>query len=436
LEHNFTIKITGLKHPIHRFFLSRWTVAALLAAYLASFAIAAIVPQQPISSETARSWLGVLSRWIGLDRVFSTWWFALLSLLFCVSLGLSAVEQFRLARRRMQWAPPPHPPEAAPLVPLSEDAVVRRLGILGYRRAGHDGFSLYRKSNAGHWGGSLLHCGLLCAVLFSALYVLTEYRVIVRTIQDRSVSFSDGAVNFRTGRFSSRAARMAGSFELKRIDPRYSSTGVLQTLESTVLISDKSGAVSTVRVAVSDKAYWRGLRVYQNSGFGTVFMLHIQSLEDGSVQEIPLWMPLSGVPDRAAYLGPLKFGRYTLKAKYFARKDRRGLFPLDPELVLKLMDEDKVVAETSLERGHMILLGPYLVTCADYRLWSDILLEGSRGVSGIFAGFFLIIAGGGLAYFVVPVEVAVYNSRNGCRLLWHGGRLADPDAELRRILEV
>jgi hypothetical protein len=257
-------------------------------------------------------------------------------------------------------------------------------------------------------------------------------------VQDRAITLSDDAMNVSKGLFSSFAAQVPGSLTLKQFEPRFYATGALQSLESTLLISDKSGAVDTVKVAVSDKAYWRGLRIYQHSRFGIVFTVDLQPLEGGSAQEILLVMPLAGRADQAAYLEkPLKLQRYTLKAKYFARKDRKGLFPLDPQLILRLTDGDSIVAETQLEKGGINLLGPYMVSCTDYRLWSDIILDGSRGVSGIFAGFFLILAGGGLAYFVVPVEVAVYNKElGGCRLVWHGGRFADLDNEIRRILEV
>jgi hypothetical protein len=403
--------------------------------------VAALIPQadavQPRGGNVMPKTFALVEL-LGLNRVFSTWWFAALSALFFVSLLLSTFDQFRASRARM-FRPPRAGGDGGVPCALSRERVERVLAGAGYRRlAGAPGTARYVKYWPGYWAGTLLHCGLLCTILFSAVYAMTEYRVAVRTVQDEAITLADGAIAVRKGLFSSSAAQMPNQFVLRELEPRFYPTGSLQSLASTIMVSDKSGAVKNVRVAISDKASWGGVRIYQKSEFGTAFLLRLQPREGGEAVEIPLWMPMPGLADKPAYLHePLKFGRYSLKAKYFARRDRAGLLPLDPRLVLRLMDGDSLVAETELEKGSVTRFGPYLAGYRDCRLWSDIMLEGSLGVSGIFIGFFLVLAGGGLAYFVVPREVIVYDTQEaGCRLAWRRGRFAGLDDEILRVLEV
>ncbi len=60
-------------------------------------------------------------------------------------------------------------------------------------------------------------------------------------------------------------------------------------------------------------------------------------------------------------------------------------------------------------------LGPVTVRLAASAWWTDILLDGTHGTAGIFAGFALILAGVLGSYCLVPREIIVWEGEGGIR---------------------
>lgn len=415
---------------IKRFFTTRATVLALILLLAASLAIAVVVPQV---GGDGRLLAGPLVAALGLNRIFSTWWFVALALLFVISLLFSTVDQFKAARSRT-FQPPHGSGEGALASPRSAVQLDAELRAAGYRRlaAGPAGVR-YVKAALGYWGNFLLHLGMTLTVVFALVYVVTEHRAIIRVVSGESLPLKPGDYAERRGLLAGRLS-LPAAITLVRLTPEFWEQDQLKALTSELVFFAADGHQRQLKVALSDKSRYHDLIVYQQPAFGNAFLVEFTAGDGrGFDQVFPLPMPSRR--DRAGYgTFPLDDGRYLIKAKYYATADRSGIVPTTPQLVLRLYDGPRLVAETPLLIGQAGRLGPYAVKLAEVRWWTDLLFDGSRGTAGIFGGFALLLAGGLLAFFAVPREVVVRPAATGCTVTWRATRFADFYEEERAAL--
>ena len=409
---------------------ARVTVLALLVASVAVMTVAAVVPQVGLEADGGVGLSRQSSRWtelsasLGLDRVFSTRWFAALALLFVVSLALSALEQLRLARARTFLIPPEGSGQGATESTLSVGEVSAVLREEGYRRLSDaPGRSRYVRHWHGYWGAFLLHAGMVVTVLFSATYVLTEHRAKVRVASGGPTSLADAVIAAKRGLFA-RDVPLPAELSLYRVEPTFGANDQLVDVASEVVFRDGRGTPRDVRVAVNDYQDYQGVVVYQLVKFGNVFDLHARD-EAGRGSEVRVRLAYPQKRDVPSYgTEPLGDGR-TLKVKYWPRGDRSGMALADPELVVRLYDGERLLGEASLREGEEAQLGGTAVRLVRVGWWTELLFEGSLGTTGIFVGFGVLLAGGVLAFFVVPREVVVRAHPGGCTVVWRTARFAD-----------
>ncbi|BDV44331.1 cytochrome c biogenesis protein ResB [Geotalea uraniireducens] len=405
---------------VKRFFTARTTVLVLILLLAASLAIAVIVPQAGTTVAGAPS-LGAL---LGFNRVFSSWWFITLALLFIISLLYSTVDQFKSCRGRTFQLPSP-PGEGAIPSPRTAAQLDAELRAVGYRRltAGPGG-TRYVKAPFGYWGSFLLHLGMTLTAVSALFYVVTEHRVIVRAVSGDYLQLRPGDYAERRGILAGRLP-LPAALTLVRLAPEFWEGDQLKALASELVFFDNAGKRRELTVALSDKTRYHGLVVYQQPAFGNAFLVEFTSGAGNGFDEL-LPLPMPARRDKAGYGDfPLAGGRYLLKAKYYATADRSGIIPVNPQLVLRLYDGPRLVAETALLIGKSGQLGPYSIRLAEVRWWTDLLFDGSRGTAGIFSGFALLLAGGLLAFFAVPREVVVRPTATGCTVSWRASRFAD-----------
>ena len=413
-----------------RFLTSRSTVLGLLLVLTAGMLAAAFIPQVPIApaglalGATAAAPRSAVVELLGLGHVFSTWWFATIAVAFVISLVLSTFDQLTAARARMRAAPARGGAGGVPCAfPRAEvEAILARSG---YRRmTAVPGRSRHVKYRLGYWGAFLLHAGMSVIVLFAVVYVLTEHRVTILALTGPGEPLGDQNTATERGLLGG-GRPLPATVTLLSVEPLFWEGDELRALASQVMFTDAGGETTFLRVGLNDYQDLGGLVVYQVNSFGNTFDLEFRGGPGGDFDRL-LRLPYPSRRDAASY-GALEVADRHLKinAKYYARADHQGMEPGNPQLVLRLLDGDAVVAEATLLRGEAAALGPYQVRLAAVGWWTVLLLEGSLGTVGIFSGFALLLAGGAVTFASSPREAIVEDTPAGCTVAWRPGRFME-----------
>jgi len=417
-----------------RFLTSRSTVLGLLLVLTAGMLAAALIPQVPIAPSASRDAPMVgpetaappsaLVELLGLGHVFSTWWFAVIAVAFVLSLVLSTFDQFKVALARMRAAPAGGGAGAVPCAyPRAQVEAI--LAKAGYRRiAAVPGRTRHARYWLGYWGAFVLHAGMSTIALFAVVYVLTEHRVTVVALTGLGQPIGERNSAMERGLLGG-ARAIPATVTLLSVEPRFWEGDELQALSSQVMFTDAAGETTFLRVGLNDYQDLGGLVVYQVNSFGNTFDLEFRGGPNGDFDRL-LRLPYPRRRDQASY-GTLELEDRPLKvnAKYYARADRAGMQPGNPQLVLRLQDGDAVLAEVTLLAGESARLGPYQVRLASVGWWTIFLLEGSLGTAGIFTGFALLLAGGAVTFASSPREAIVEDTPTGCTVAWRPGRFVE-----------
>jgi cytochrome c biogenesis protein len=70
-------------------------------------------------------------------------------------------------------------------------------------------------------------------------------------------------------------------------------------------------------------------------------------------------------------------------------------------------------------------IGPYTAKLVKVSRWAGIIFAAITGMPGIFLGFFIIIVGSGLTYFLTPREIFLKREGNQTHLTWKASRFED-----------
>ncbi|WP_298268812.1 cytochrome c biogenesis protein ResB [Geobacter sp.] len=408
---------------LKRFFLSRSTVISLICLMLGVVVGGYFIPQRFLTApaelekwQLAHPTFAILMRWFALDHVYTSPWFALILLVFLVSLSLSTVEQFRAASRRT-FSPPGEGGETAVLaVPGSE--VVAAIGKLGYLPVGKrgEGRRLVRHP-WGYWGNFLLHLGIAVTIVASLMIVLLEKRGLVELIEGEVYVPGMPWTSEERGLIS-HSLRLPQPVRLDRIRAEFWENDNLKQLYTDFSFLSPTGAAASYGMHINSTVYHDGIRVFQGKRQGHAFYVRLVDERGGRHDEI-FPIPYPPKRDRAGY-GEfiLPWSPYGLKAKYYADASRRTMAGENPELVLRLTEGRRVVADLSLTRGGTGMLGPYRATLVAVKRWAGLIFIDTVGMGGIFFGFFIIVLGGAFNYFFPPREFTVRDADGGCRVSW------------------
>ena len=397
-----------------KFLTARSTVIVLFIAISVVLLFASSVPQRASLGGKIPEWVGKLpvslqfiSTLLGLDNIVGSSWFAILVMLFWVSLVISTVSQFRATRMLVDRLPSAALPQECTRIGVSSDAFLGLAKAAGYRLAGSsDGVYLYVKNRIGYWGNFLLHIGLVISVFFSLVYVLTQHRVLVRLAGQEITRLTTDTVQEMQGIMSHRQ-RLPYSIVLKTLEPRFWGNDKQEYLASELYITDQLGAEpQRVSVALSDKSQYGPYIVYQSNDYGRTFDLEF--VAGGETRRERLCIPYPPRRDKAGY-GELAIPGtdLLLKGKFYADVERKTMKLHEPPLTLRLFRGKELLGEVTLAPGGVGQLGPFAVRLVGSEWWTDILLDGTYGTAGIFTGFALILAGVLCSFCLVPREIVV-----------------------------
>ncbi|MEI6702234.1 MAG: hypothetical protein WCL71_01700, partial [Deltaproteobacteria bacterium] len=248
------------------------------------------------------------------------------------------------------------------------------------------------------------------AVFFSLVYVLTQHRVLIRLTGQEITRLADGNVKELHGVLPLRQT-LPYSVVLKGLQPRFWANDKLEYLSSELYFTDQPGGEPRrVDIAVSDKSQYGRYIVYQANAYGRAFDLEFETSR-GEIYRERLFLPYPPKRDVAGYgeIG-ITGTDFLLKGKFFADAEHKSMKPNLSPLTLRLFRGKELQGEATLTAGGMARMGPLAVRLAQSEWWTDILLDGTRGTSGIFAGFALILAGVLSSYCLVPREIIVRES--------------------------
>lgn len=409
-------------NSLKRFFLSRSTVITLIVLMLAAVVVGYLIPQRFLTApadlekwQLANPALSTLAGWLALDHLYTSPLFSLLLALFFVSLSLSTVEQFRAAQRRT-FSPAGGGQGVAVAAPGS--AVAAEIRKLGYLPVGSTGNGRrYVRHPWGYWGNFLLHLGLVVSILASLAITLLEKRGLIELIEGEIHAPGAPWTNEERGLLSP-SLRLPRPVRLDRIQAEFWENDNIKQLYTDFSFLGPQGETASYAMHINKTVYHDGVRVFQGKRHGHAFYVSLVDERGGQHGEI-FSVAYPTKRDKAGY-GEfiLPWSPYGLKAKYYGDAGRQSMTSENPELVLRLVEGKKLLAELSLTKGATGALGPYTATLVEVKRWAGLIFIDTVGMGGIFFGFFVIALGGALNYFAPPREFTVRDDDGGCRVSW------------------
>lgn len=417
-------------HRLKRLFLSRKTVLILILLILFSVLLAYIIPQRFYSiPENIEKWqqsnpsLAPFVIRFGLDHVYTTPWFAALLFIFLITLSISAFQQIKVSfKKTFSGVMPSGGNEFKKVDEVKVSTAIKEEGYL--RMAGGPDWQKFVKYPWGYWGNVFLHLGIIITIASSLLIVLTEKRGLIY-IYEREVHMPADKWTAKENGMLSENFVLPYAVRLEIVKTEFWDTDELKQLTSVLSFISEQGRSEQRTVAINQVMNYRGLNIYQQNRFGSAFFVEIAD-DKGFVNNSILQIESPQQRDKAGYGNFMIEGvPNLLKAKYFADAEKRSIDSNNPLLTLRLADKEKIIGEVSLKKGESGKLGPYTVRLADVLKWSGIIFADTTGMPGIFIGFFIIIIGSSIIYFMPPREIYLRRSDGGLFLLFRAGRFED-----------
>jgi hypothetical protein len=403
---------------LSNFLTARSTVITLFAAICVALLVASSIPQQASLGGKSPEWVGrlpdglrFLTTWLKLDHIVGSGWFAILVALFWLSLTISTLAQYSVTSALAKRIPSTVVPPESTRVDVSPATFAGCVEGTGYHLVGNaDGVQRFVKNRTGLWGNFLLHVGLVTAVFFSMIYVVTQHRVLVRLTGQELTHLTPENVQELRGVLPMKQ-QLPYSAVLKKLEPRFWGNDKLEYLSSELYITDQPGGEPRrVDVALSDKSSYGPYIVYQANAYGRAFDLELESAR-GERLRTRMYLPYPAKRNVAAYGEMAVTGTdLLLKAKYFADAEHVSMKLNRSPFSVRLYRGKELLGESVLAPGASEHLGPFVVRLVQVEWWTDILLDDTRGTAGIFFGFTLILAGVLSSYCLVPREIIVRES--------------------------
>lgn len=404
-----------------RALLRRQAVVVAIVLATITVGIGLAVPQDGAATGLAGT--------LGLDHVFSGWWFLAVCVLVALQLGgavtrLSARDLRRIRRERG---------------PASSDSVTVRdaaglaaaLTAAGYRRIRRSRTTArYVKHVWGYAGPALLHLGMLTAILGALINSLTMSSGTLVVFEGATVTQGEQLGSARHGLFGNPPA-LTQTLRCDGIDITYWPNGEPRQIEGLYSII-RPGGEEAVRVATNAPLVIDGVRIFQDSRVGYAYGVTLTRGAETIKQRVDLPLPESG--DSPSYVDTLLENGDMLRAKVTHDPAASAGNPI---LTLRLVRNEDIVGEQPFSGTGSGVLGDTQVSVDIATRWSMIALEQSRGIGILFAGFFIILLGAVLIYAATPREVTLVRREDDTVIAdWHAVRFSALYANEERMLRI
>ena len=368
-----------------------------------------------------------LSSKLGLDHLFSGWWFRAVAALISLQLLAAVARLWARDMRRIQR--PRGPASPARMTVLDPSGLADALRMARYRRVHRSVTqSRYVRNLWGYLGPTLLHVGLLTAMVAVLVNALSISTGNVAVFEGATLSQGTSLANAQEGPLG-RAPVLEQALRCDAIDIAYWPDGSPREIAGQYSFVGPDGE-GVFRVATNAPVVIDGLRIFQDTRVGYAYGVTLWRAEQTMKWRIDLPLPESG--DAASYADVQLENGDLLQAKVThdpAAVDTR------PVLTLRLVRNGEVIGERSFDDTGSGEIGDTTVSVDVAARWGIISLERSHGMGLLFAGFFAILAGATLIYAAAPRELTLMKHEDGTVTAdWRAARFATLYANEERAL--
>ena len=354
-----------------------------------------------------------------LHGIYSQPWFAGIILFAALSLGVSSLDQWRIARKKLSATAIGTTEEIAEAVSpqkLSSVARSRRYRPLPGRPAGQLKFV---RNPWGYFGVWMLHAGVTLVIAVS-LYVSLTARQGVLIMVEGEVRDSRQPWDASEHGTLSSPLQLPGVIRLDRVRVGFDSKNQPSDVVSDISITNRSATVDSFTASINRISRYKGLRIYHSSQYGDAFTLTFTDSKGAAhTEKISAQQPVG--LEKAGYSSDFSvaWSPYLYAVKYFADADKKSMQSPNPELVVRMLDGEKELARTALTPGSAGVLGEYRVRLDRVEKWAKLIFVDIKGMPLVFAGFAIIMLGGLIHYMTPPRElIAVEQPDGSCRVYW------------------
>lgn len=404
---------------------SRRVSLAWMLFVAATGVVGASVPQRATTSKaaleawmSARPALAPIVAALGLDHVFSTWWFLAALVLFTLSLSVATSRMVREAARhtRRRFSVPT---ALARDVDLA-DTVSRALE-LGYKESARaesaNGIKVrLTRHRLGWWGTTILHAGMLMVVLAAAASAAFSARAVIDLSQDE-VWASGGSLLAEESGLLASPLDLGRPLRLEDVQTSTWENGELRALRLDLSVGDGAGGWNAVSTSVNSPLRIGPHTLYASSGeFGDAAFLRVKG---PTVPETRARMEFGFVPGGApAYADIALPDLPTIEGRWDPEHAKS-----DDLLTLRYTDASGTEHRAGLSPGESAALGTYNVEFALRGVWARVIVVRAFGVTLLFLGFAVIGLGSLVVYAMVPREIVLADDPEGVRYAWCAARM-------------
>ena len=391
------------------------------------------------------------TRWaknLGLDHIFSTWWFLTVVGLFFLNTLACSLKQWDLLRRqskvgirglclqnnpvfvvRLSGEAEPSP---GVISPRDIQSVLRKYRYSAELIEANGRLAVVgSKNKPGRWGSLIFHASLLVIIagaILGQLYKLDGQFFIVEGNEfiDRHTEY----VQVKEGPLFGENHGQYKIFlhSVKAIG--YNQYGVPDNLESDLTVSGPDGSYERLKVSNREPKSFGNHGIYQFK-HGYVPILGFKAKESTKGYRITAILDslIHGVSEE--HFGKVKLPGTQLvaKVKFFAdvgggaENPRAATYQLkNPGLFVEIYDRGRFLYKGTLKPGAKIIFAGNTLEFLQLKQWSGLSVNKDQGRIPVYTGFWGAVAGIFLIYFVTPKSVLITLANDEISIGGHAGR--------------
>lgn len=401
--------------------VSRRTSIALIALVACVAVVGAVIPQRPSTAPAefaewtaANPGIAGLAAVLGLDDVFSAWWFLGLLAIFAFALAVATWRMVSALLRSTRGIP------AAPKTPLPgvELEVMRRRALSeGYRvRSANAELLVFEKHSLGAWGAAVLHAGMVITVVAGLIASGGTSRAVMDLSVGELRSPGDQYLSVENGAFGTEP-EIGRPLRLDGIATTTWPNGELRSMTATVAVMNADGTWETHTGSADTPLLLHGHTIYLQAGeFGDAAFLEIADPAEPEPARRRMEF-LFTQPGAQSYSDVL-VGERAIEGRWDPQMIRG-----EKPLALRIAGED-AAEPVLLAEGETGEVGSFKVTYADSGQWARLIVVKPRAIEALFAGFGIIAIGSLMLYLWVPRRLVIAEDEAGLRYRWVPTRMS------------
>ncbi len=366
----------------------------LVAAMAFSFA-GSFIPQQRAAMEYVERFgadAAKLIMLLGLDRVFSSWYFILIVVLLALNLTFCSIVRFPKTRRAgaALMSAAAHAAAEHPLHAGQADVLRKRLQKRRWKARTSDGQTVYVRHMLGHYGSFLMHLSILLVLAIGGAVLTMPEIIDITVMPGDSFDLGDGT---------------RVTVERFQIEDETGKLDYASTLRAVM----KDGRTLTQEIRVNEPMRVGSFKIYQQT-YGTAGKVRIHNADNGATDTLYLTEPCflsidgrNGVFFHALYPGYIQAedGSVTLVTS------TSGAYA-DPVYEIQSVVDGSSSPVLAFP-DETLTIGSVSFTLLEPDAYPGLRIKHVPGVllGGLYASFVLMIAALYLCFFAAPAAIRV-----------------------------